>query len=138
MYRKILIALFALFVSLILAGAAAAQVELDPKAIGVLVSYGPRCWEPPCTYWGSGLNWQEPEKKPDKYRVQWTTKNWRSWKKPNTNTRGNAFVTDNRYNLGGQVRVPYGVTLRVRIRAIYKGEKNGPWRCCLELGYGDD
>lgn len=139
MYRKILITLLVL---LILAGAATAQdsntwcwdweEDCHPKAVLAPIAMtsvgGLGSW--------AELHWGAPEKKPDGYRISWAINGrWRSWKKPNTETRGNAFVDGDtlRYTIRG-LSVPAGKTLRIRIRARYRGEKNGPWGCCLDLG----
>ena len=137
MYRNIIVALL---ISLILAGAAAAQ-DVNPKEIRSLFGATATCWEPPCILGSVRVSINPPEKTPDRYRISWKIEDqkWLSWKKPNTKKRGNAFINGdtNSYQISG-IRIPYGETLRIRVRAIYKGEKNGPWFCCLEAGYGND
>ena len=147
MFRKTLVVLLAL--PLILAGGlTAAQTGTASKEIP-----GPLISARNMYVMGFGVGWQNPQKQPDSYRVSWTTrKKWRSLKKPNTKKAGNAIVTGqttstscipdghggedcvtqtmSKYTIQG-LEIPYSDTLRVRVRAIYKGEPNGPWRCCL-------
>ena len=139
--RKILV--IALAVLLALAGVVSAQTESEsnPKEVRYLLGFQAYCWSPPCTLHWINLDIPPPERTPDGYRISWTTKRtgWRSWKKANTERGGNAFIDGDSksYRISG-IRVPYGETLRIRIRARYNGEKNGPWFCCLEAGYGND
>ena len=130
----------ALLLSLILAGAAAGQ-DVNPKQLKFLSGITAICWEPPCNLGSVRVYINPPEQTPDKYRVSWKIegKKWLSWKKANTSTRGNAFIdgSTTQYRIRG-LSIPYGKTLLIRVRAIYEGEKNGPWMCCLEAGYGND
>ncbi len=138
MYRKTLAVLLVLLL-LVVAGAVtvAQDVKQPNKQIGPMFYAGSICWEKPCgtAYYRGTLSWGVPEKTPDSYRVSWAVDGkWRSWKKPNTKKRGNAFVpgAERRYRLPG-VKVAPGETLYVRVRARYKGEKNGPWGPVLKL-----
>lgn len=136
MYRRVLLVTL---LSLIFAGATVAQDD-NSKAVPFMYGLTPLCWEPPCDLTQVQVDITPPEKTPDKYRVSWAINGrWRSWRKPNTKKYGNAFIDGDsyRYKIRG-IRIPYGKTLHIRVRAIYKGEKNGPWMCCLEAGYGDD
>ena len=140
MYRKVLATLSALLALLIFAGAATMAQDSNPKEIPFMFGMTAICWEPPCNLGSVRVSINPPEKTPDKYRVSWAINGkWRSWKKPNTETRGSAFIDGDSvsYRITG-IRIPYGKTLRIRVRAIYNGEKNGPWMCCLEAGYGND
>lgn len=127
MYRYVLIAL------LIFSGAVALAQD---KTVGPMFALTEKCWEPPCRgpmTWVD-LQWSAPDKEPDSYRVSWKMigQKWLSYKKANTQTRGNAFVEGASYNIRG-LQIPYGSTLRIRVRARYDGEKNGPWRCCFDI-----
>jgi hypothetical protein len=118
-----------------MAGVAAAQAEDPKKEIRGLVYTDAT---------GNLIAWNPAEREPDSYRLSWTIgKKWRSIKKPNTNRAGNMIVPGD-FDWSGNlcsnysyplfcVRLPDGwtppknSTLRLRVRAIYKGEKNGPW-----------
>lgn len=68
----------------------------------------------------------------DFYRVNWTPyDSWPSYKQANNRKRGNAFIKD---NLDAAQRFivpvdnwPEGKTLKVRVRAGYEDQNNGPW-----------
>ena len=141
MYRKVLIALLILFALIMTASAVTMAQDTNPKQLRSLFGMTAVCWEPPCNLGSVTVSINPPEKTPDKYRVSWKIegKKWLSWKKPNTSTRGNAFIDGDSvsYRITG-IRIPYGETLRIRVRAIYESEKNGPWMCCLEAGHGND
>ena len=80
------------------------------------------------------VGWKTPKNAPDRYRVSWTTgEKWRPLKKRNTRKAGNAIVTGHTDYIIQGLRLPYDDTLRVRVRAIYEGEPNGPWNCCLKF-----
>ena len=114
-----------------------AEEPVPPKAIAEMYYSAPRCEQLGCQFTYAEVEWSEPARKPDRYRISWTsTPRWRSIRRPNTRRAGNAIVTDNSYTIDS-VRIPWVHGLYVRIRAIYNGERNGPWNCCLELGYGD-
>ena len=127
-------------IALLLAGGAltAAQDRSSPKDVPFIYSMYETCEDPNCVLRSIWIMWNPPKKTPDSYRVSWTTTGkWRSAKKPNNKKAGNAIATGRGYCIRG-LELPYGGTLRVRVRARYDGKKNGDWNCCLEVEYGKE
>ena len=99
--------------------------------------------------YSSEFSWTAPEntEKLKDYHVRWTVNRrseWRSCgffrgpKLENTDLKGNAFVTDTSFSLPS-VRVRWGETLIVKVRARYKGQANGDYRGArwMNRGYLD-
>ena len=137
MYRKLLAAML---VFLLIAGLSAAQE--DDRADKRIPWGGGMVWN----YREEGeplkwvrVTWMEPEKTPDSYRLSWAIEGagWRSIHKKNTKRRGNMIVPhppptnmfgDPMVTITG-LEIPWGNRgLRIRVRARYNGERNGPWR----------
>lgn len=137
MFRRIsLVAALALLLIPASGWPTAAQSGYAPKEIRFVFTLLWECTEPPCELETVLVNWLEPEQKPDSYRVNWTTTDrWRKNNRPNNRKAGNAIVTSDSYRITG-LKVPWGEALRIRVRARYDGERNGPWYCCLTAGYG--
>ena len=137
MFRKIsLVAALALLLIPASGWSTAAQDDIAPKEIPFAYTLLWECTEPPCALESVIVSWLEPEQKPDSYRVNWTTKDrWRKRNRPNNRKAGNAIVTSDGYSITG-LQVPWGETLRIRVRARYDDGRNGPWYCCLTAGYG--
>lgn len=138
--------------SLLVASATAhdAPVDESPKKIHAVYVSGEECRTPQCSMsWISvvitAMDWKDGRKQmPDGYRISWKLKG-KKWLKKGMNNRLNRgtayfehipkpyagftdphqgyhplFITD-------QICVPFGTTMQVRVRPVYKGEKNGPW-----------
>ena len=127
----------AVLLLLSLAGSVAAQ-GIDAKTIpqkiflfeGQTGCHDDRFW--------SGIAWQSPEKMPHDYRISWKVDGeWPNKKRDKRGDRGNVFVKPSDTGLVVQgfsqsyflptMKLACGDMLHVRIRARYKGEKNGPW-----------
>ena len=135
MYKRLFAAML---VFLLVAGLSAAQSDRSPKDVPSIYAMYETCEDQNCVLKSIWVMWNAPEKAPDSYRVSWTTTGkWRSIKKPNSKKAGNAIATELGYWIR-RVKLPYGETLRVRVRAHYDGEKNGGWNCCLEFEYGKE
>lgn len=99
--------------------------------------------------YSSTFSWTAPENtvKLKDYHVRWTVNNrWQSGtcgaflgpKQENTARKGNAFVTDTEFSLPS-VRVRWGETLIVKVRARYRGQENGAYSGArwMNRGYMD-
>ena len=82
-------------------------------------------------YVHSTISWYAPKDHlslaPNKYRISWGVNGkYTSYKKPNTDYRGNAFTTGTSFKLSGVLLEP-GKTLHIRVRAIYCCGVRGKW-----------
>ncbi|MDE2777945.1 MAG: fibronectin type III domain-containing protein [Chloroflexota bacterium] len=117
-------------VLLLFASLASAQEPKGAKAVDGMVLAYRICWSPPCPITYVHVSWAAPAKAPDGYRVTWTsTDRWRRPWRPNTLRQGTAIVTETNYTITN-LYVPPGETLRIKVRALYDGERNGKWSCC--------
>ncbi|MYD10245.1 MAG: hypothetical protein F4X02_09395 [Chloroflexi bacterium] len=87
--------------------------------------------------YGGTFSWTAPHSTVNlkDYHVRWTVNRRSQWnscgkfrghKQANTATRGNAFVTDTQFTIP-RVRVRWGETLIVKVRARYRGTSNGEY-----------
>lgn len=85
--------------------------------------------------YSSTFSWTAPQNtvKLKDYHVRWVVNNRSQWdscgrflgpKQENTARKGNAYVTDTEFSLPS-VRVRWGETLIVKVRARYRGQENG-------------
>lgn len=95
---------------------------------------------------GNRLIWSPPKNTENLmgFRISWTTSKWRPHDKPDQANRGNHWTSDTTsvayvnsqsgiaWTLPSIVIQP-GETLRIRIRARYRGEKNGDWSHVLHV-----
>ena len=72
------------------------------------------------------IAWDEATPAPDDYRVMWapTCEKFLSYKRDNTEGAGNAYPNGAAHTVTG---LPEGNEYKVRVRARYEGEKNGPF-----------
>lgn len=87
-----------------------------------------------CIYWSASTSAPTAKKG---YRINWSLKKsgFRSYKKVNILRAGSSFVNDTSHcwDIGATSDThtaldwQYNQILRIRIRARYNGEKNGPW-----------
>ena len=133
--RKILIALALL---LALTGAVVAQTDSDaetnPKratAYSVFFVTHPSDCARGTWYSGGSFQWKAPAQAPNKYRIRWSSGRWN---KAPSELRGKATVggSETRFSFPG-LWVECGKKLHIQVRALYKGEKSGPWSNKLKV-----
>jgi hypothetical protein len=128
---------FAMILALVLLSVPLAAAQNYDKEIRNPVLPVPVTAERQLEYVGR-FRWTAPTKtdKLKDYHVRWTVNRRDQWdscgvfrglKKENTATKGNAFVTATAFFLPS-VRVRWGETLVVSVRARYRGEANGRFR----------
>lgn len=127
--------------SLLLAAGVVIAEDTAPKTVrGQAIIHDLGCEKAPCegSSWQVKFCWDAAQPPPDGYRLDYAFDGkWQSYKKSNTPSKGAVFVSPAEHGRGGGYRlsgiyVPYGKRMCFRLKARYRGAKDGPWtKLCL-------